>query len=102
MPIVLGLFCLFPCLLGAAGEYLCCRLPRRRAWRALPPALALLFTAAAGVGRWSVWTSETASPVTQLLIFPGLPGAFLLLGCYLGWRYWRWLWTPRIVNGGKK
>ena len=55
MPIVLGLFCALPLGLGAALEYLSCRLPRRKAWRALPPALAVLFTLLAGAGRLSLW-----------------------------------------------
>ena len=74
MPIVIGMFFLFPLLLGLVLEYLCCRLPRRRIWRALPPALGILFTVLVGVGRWSLWESEKVSPVTQLLIFPGVPG----------------------------
>ena len=34
MPIVIGMFFLLPLLLGLVLEYLCCRLPRRRIWRA--------------------------------------------------------------------
>ena len=41
MPIVIGMFFLVPLLLGLVLEYLCCRLPRRRIWRALPPVLGL-------------------------------------------------------------
>lgn len=91
-------FCLLPLLLGILLEYLCCRLPRRRIWRALPPVLALVFAAAVGVGRWNMWEDETVSPLTQLVLFPGLPAVFLLLGCYLGWRLWKYLWTPRIIR----
>ena len=98
MPIVLGFFCLLPLLLGILLEYLCCRLPRRRIWRALPPVLVLVFAAAVGVGRWNMWEDETVSPLTQLVLFPGLPAVFLLLGCYLGWRLWKYLWTPRIIR----
>ena len=36
MPIVIGMFFLVPLLLGLVLEYLCCRLPRRRIWRAPP------------------------------------------------------------------
>ena len=88
--VLFGLMCvillrvLHPLLLGLVLEYLCCRLPRRRIWRAIPPVLGILLTALVGVGRWSLWESETVSPVTQLLIFPGVPGAALLLGCWLG------------------
>lgn len=99
MPIVIGMFFLLPLLLGLVLEYLCCRLPRRRIWRAIPPVLGILLTALVGVGRWSLWESETVSPVTQLLIFPVVPGAALLLGCWLGWRLWRRIWQPRVLDG---
>ncbi|MBS6370430.1 MAG: Tat pathway signal protein [Oscillospiraceae bacterium] len=99
MPIVIGMFFLVPLLLGLVLEYLCCRLPRRRIWRALPPVLGILLTVLVGVGRWSLWESETVSPMTQLLIFPGVPGAALLLGCWLGWRLWRRIWQPRVLDG---
>ena len=99
MPIILGLFGLAPLLLGLTAEYLCFRLPRRRKlWRALPPALAVLFAGVAGAVRLENWSSEVASPVTQLLIFPGLPVMCLLAGCWLGWRLWRWRWGPRVVR----
>ena len=45
-----------------------------------------------------MWEDETVSPLTQLVLFPGLPAVFLLLGCYLGWRLWKYLWTPRIIR----
>ena len=75
-----------------------CRLPRRKVWRALPPVLGLLFVAVVGVGRWNIWTSEKVSPVTQLILFPGLPGLCLLIGCYLGWRLWKRIWRPRVID----
>ena len=101
MPIILGLFCLLPLLLGLALEYLACRLPRRRLWRILPPALDTVFIVLAGAIRRGLWTDEETSPLTQLLIFPGLPGVCALLGCYLGWRVWRYLWRPRVLKGRK-
>ena len=57
------------------------------------------FVGIVGVGRWNMWTSEEVSPVTQLILFPGLPGIFLLVGCYLGWRLWKWFWRPRVIKG---
>ena len=99
MPIVIGMFFLLPLLLGLVLEYLCCRLPRRRIWRALPPVLGVVLTVLVGGGRWNLWESETVSPVTQLLIFPGVPGTALLLGCWLGWRLWRRIWRPRVLDG---
>ena len=98
MPIVIGIFCLLPLVLGLVLEYLCCRLPRRRIWRALPPALSAIFIALAGAVRWSMWTSQEVSPVTQLILFPGLPGACLLTGCFLGWRLWKRIWSPRVID----
>ena len=98
MPIIIGLFCLLPLGIGLVLEYLCCRLPRRKVWRALPPVLGLLFVAVVGVGRWNIWTSEEVSPVTQLILFPGLPGLCLLIGCYLGWRLWKRIWCPRVID----
>lgn len=95
MLIVIGMFFLLPLLLGLVLEYLCCRLPQRRIWRAIPPVLGILLTVLVGVGRWSLWESETVSPMTQLLIFPGVPGAALLLG----WRLWRRIWQPRVLDG---
>ena len=99
MPIVIGIFCLLPLGIGFVLEYLCCRIPKRKIWRALPPALSVLFVGIVSVGRWNMWTSEEVSPVTQLILFPGLPGIFLLIGCYLGWRLWKWFWRPRVIKG---
>ena len=100
MPVVLGLFCALPLLLGIGLEYLCCRLPRRRKiWRALPAALEVAFALLAAAVRLNNWQSQAASPAAQLAIFPGLPVLFLLAGNYLGWRLWRWLWGPRVVGG---
>ena len=101
MPIILGLFCLFPLLLGAVLEYLSCRLPRRKIWRVLPPVLAVLFICFAGVIRRGLWSDQEVSPLTQLLIFPGLPGVSALLGCYFGWRLWKYVWRPRIIDRKK-
>lgn len=99
MPIVIGLFGLLPLLIGVIAEYLCFRVPRRRRfWRALPPLLTVLFVAVTGVGRWSLWTTETVSPVSQLVIFPGVPGVCLLAGCWIGWRLWKKRWGPRVID----
>ncbi len=98
MPIVIGIFGLVPLGVGFVLEYLCCRLPKRKIWRALPPTLGVLFIAIATAGRLNLWESEDSSPLTQLLIFPGIPGVCALLGCYLGWRLWRYIWTPRVID----
>ena len=98
MPIVIGLFCALPLGLGVLMEYLSCRLPRRKLWRALPPALAVVFALAVGAGRLSLWETEEFSPVTQLIIFPGLPAVFCLIGRWLGWRLWKRIWGPRVIR----
>lgn len=98
MPIVIGMFFLLPLLVGAVVEYLCYRLPRHRFWRFLPPVVVILFLIVAVVVRLQNWESQTASPLTQLMIFPGVPGVALLLGIYLGWRFWKYLWSPRVID----
>ena len=57
--------------------------------------LALLIAA----GRWNLWASEQVSPLTQVLFFPGLPALALLAGLFAGWRFWKWFWRPRVVDG---
>ena len=89
MPIVIGIFFLLPLFFGALAEYLCCRLPRRRFWRFLLVALWV---------RIQNWESKDVSPLTQLIIFPGVPAVALLLGMYLGWRFWKYLWSPKIID----
>lgn len=101
MPIIVGVFCLLPLLLGLAAEYLVCRLLRRKLWRILPPAVVLALTALVAAGRLNVWASSQ-SPVTQLLFVPGLPALCALMGTVLGWRLWRRLWRPRVIWEHKK
>ena len=98
MPIVIGMFFLLPLCFGALAEYLCCRLPRRRVWRLLPLVVAAVFLIAAVWVRIQNWESKDVSPLTQLIIFPGVPGVALLLGIYLGWRVWKYLWSPKIID----
>ena len=98
MPIVIGIFFLIPMILALVGEYLCCRLPRRRIWRLLPPLLTLVFVLVSVLVRLQNWQSDTVSPLTQLIHCPGVPGVALALGCWLGWRLWKRLWTPRVID----
>lgn len=104
---ILVLFTLLPLLLGAALEYTVCRLTMRdtgRGWRLLRllrllPPLGLLGIAwAIGAGRWRLWQSQQVSPLTQIILFPGVPALFVLLGMALGWRIFRRRWSPRIVE----
>lgn len=96
--IILVIFILIPFVLATAIEYAVCRFPRRRWWRVIPPLAVAAVAAAVGVGRYNVWTSQNASPWTQLLFVPGLPALFAFLGFLAGWRLWRRLWRPRVVR----
>lgn len=71
---------------------------RRRFWRFLPPVIAVVFLIVALWVRIQNWESKDVSPLTQLIIFPGVPAVALLLGVYLGWRFWKYLWSPRIID----
>ena len=79
MPIILAGFVLLPCRVGAVIHYAVCRVTRRK--------------------RWNLWASEQVSPLTQVLFFPGLPALALLAGLFAGWRFWKWFWRPRVVDG---
>ena len=46
----------------------------------------------------SLWQSQQVSPLTQIILFPGVPALFALLGMALGWRIFRRRWSPRIVE----
>ena len=75
--------------------------PRRWLW-----ALPLLIGAAAALllawGRWSIWTSEEVSPLTQILFIPGLPALCYFLGLLAGWRIYRRVWDPRVVDDDRR
>ena len=96
MPIIIGIFCVLPLLVGLGAEYLVCRLLKRKLWRVLPPLMILLLAALVTAGRLGVWEAEQ-SPVTQLLFVPGLPALCALIGTVLGWRLWKRLWGPRVI-----
>lgn len=96
MPIIIGIFCILPLLVGLAAEYLVCRLLKRKLWRVLPPLIILFLAALVTAGRLGVWEADH-SPVTQLLFVPGLPALCALIGTVLGWRLWKKLWGPRVI-----
>ncbi|WP_130869969.1 Tat pathway signal protein [Intestinimonas massiliensis (ex Afouda et al. 2020)] len=96
MPIIIGIFCILPLLLGLAVEYLVCRFLKKKLWRALPPLVVLILAALVTAGRLGVWEADE-SPVTQLLFVPGLPALCALMGTLLGWRLWKKLWGPRVI-----
>lgn len=96
---IFGFFFLAPMGVAAVLEYLCCRLPKRRWWRWLPPGAALGLTLLGIVYRSHEWGEGV--PLETLLLFPGLPAAGIALGLWLGWRLWRRLWDPRVIKGKK-
>lgn len=104
---ILLFLALVPVGLGAALQYLVCRLTMRETgphWKALRllRALPAICTAAliAGVAwnRLQLWQSETVSPVTQLLFIPGVPGLCVVLGLVLGGLLFRRRWAPRVFR----
>ena len=99
MPIVIGMFFLLPLLLGWCWSTCAAACPGGGSGVPSPSFWGSFSAVLVGVGRWNLWESETVSPVTQLLIFPGVPGTALLLGCWLGWRLWRRIWRPRVLDG---
>lgn len=99
MPIILAGFVLLPFLLGAVIQYAVCRFTRRKRWRVLPGLAAAVLALLIAAGRWNLWASEQVSPLTQVLFFPGLPALALLAGLVAGWRFWKWFWRPRVVDG---
>lgn len=90
-----------PGLVALAAEYLCCRLPKKRFWRYLPPLVLALGAAIALWSRIQNW-GEGPIPLETLLFFPGVPVLGMALGLILGWRLWRKLWDPRVVWDKKK
>lgn len=96
MPIIIGVFCVLPLILGLIAEYLVCRFLKKKLWRVLPPLAVAALTALVAAGRVRLWEADQ-SPVTQLLFVPGLPALCALIGVWLGWRLWHRLWSPRVI-----
>jgi len=89
-----------PLAVAVLVEYCCCRFPRRRLWRWVPPPLALAAAAAVGLHRYHGWSAGAEkAPWETLAFIPGLPAAGAFLGLWLGWRLYKRLWDPRIVKG---
>lgn len=96
MPVIIGIFCVLPLVVGLAGEYLVCRFLKRHLWRVLPPLAIAILAALVTAGRLNVWEADE-SPVTQLIFVPGLPAVCALAGTVLGWKLWKRLWGPRVI-----
>ncbi|MCI7472976.1 MAG: Tat pathway signal protein [Clostridiales bacterium] len=100
---ILLILALVPLVGGFLLEFLVCQFTRKgsRLWKLIPPAAAVLVTAAIVVHRLNLWEADT-SPVTQLLFIPGLPALGFFVGLFLGWKLYRWLWRPKIVRDKKE
>lgn len=83
-----------PMAVAILAEYLCCRLPKHRCWRWLPPGLTLALALLGVLYRSHEWGAGV--PLETLLFFPGLPALGILCGCFLGYKLWKRLWTPRV------
>ncbi len=90
---------LIPFVGGFLLEFLVCQFTRKgsRLWKLLPPVIAAAIVAAIVFHRLNLWKSDN-SPVTQLIFIPGLPALGFFLGLLLGWRLYRRLWRPRIID----
>ncbi len=99
--ILLLLFAI-PMVIALVVEYGFCRFPKRREWRWLPPLVTGAAAVAVAFYRYHGWSAGgEKAPLEQLLFIPGLPALGALLGLWLGWRVWKRLWSPRIVQGGE-
>lgn len=105
MPIII-LLCLVPVLLGAVCEYAVCRFAKRRPWRWAPPLVALTGTAIVFCTRYLGWSADVdqggGAPIETLLFIPGLPAALLFLGLFIGYRLWKRVWSPRVIDEKKR
>ena len=96
---ILLILALIPLVGGLVLEFLVCQFTRKgsRLWKLLPPIGAALVTVLLVYYRLGLWESED-SPVTQLLFIPGLPALGFFVGLFAGWRLYRRLWRPRIIQ----
>ena len=91
-----------PLLIALIGEYAACRFPKARLWRWLPPLATLLVATAVALHRYHGWSTGTEkAPWETLLFVPGVPALGALLGLWLGWKLWHWVWDPRVVKDRK-
>lgn len=98
---IIALFFLLPLVVGTGIQYASCRFPRKRFWRYLPVAAVAVLAVGVALFRWWGWDPEGGgAPVETLLFVPGLPALGALLGLLVGFRLWKWLWTPRIWHRG--
>lgn len=101
MPVLLGLLCLLPMILGLIIEYIVSQKTQKRWCQWVFPIIVLVMAGIIAAIRWSLWTSGTVSPVTQLLLVPGIPCSFMLLGCWFGVRLWKYFWGPKVISKKK-
>ena len=100
---IFSTFFVMPLAAGAAVEYGSCRLPKRKFWRYLPPVVTAAATVAVGLYRYHGWSAgPEKAPIETLLFIPGLPALGVFLGLIVGYRIWKWVWTPKVVKGRKE
>ena len=98
MPIILGALCLLPLQGGMVIQYLVRRLAPRKLLYLIPAAAGAAIALLMAWNRWRLWTDETVSPLTQILFIPGLPALCYFIGLIAGWRIYKRLWDPRVVD----
>ncbi len=92
---LIGLMVALPFLGGFLVTYILGHILQKRRYRAIPISLGILVTAIVAFARIDGWQSEV-SPLTQLLLVPGIPFLFFFLGCFLGNALYHKLWDPKI------
>ena len=101
--LILFMFFLVPMAAGTVLEYVFCRFPKRRFWRFFPPIGVAVLAAAVTLFRYFGWDEGGGgAPLETLLLFPGLPMVGLFAGIFTGWRVWKRLWTPRVIQKKKQ
>ena len=91
-----------PMVIALVAQYIVCRFPKRRFWRGVPALAVLLMTAAVALYRYHGWSDGAEkAPWETLLFVPGISALGALLGLWLGWRLWHWVWDPRVVKDRK-
>ena len=98
MPVILGILCLLPLVGGIIIQYLVRRLAPRKFMRLIPAAAGAAAALFIAWNRWRLWTSTDVSPLTQILFIPGLPALCYFIGLLAGWRLYKRLWDPRVVD----
>lgn len=92
---LIGLMVALPFLGGFLVTYLIGHIFQKRRFRAIPISLGILVAGIVIYTRIGGWQSDI-SPLTQLLLVPGIPFLFFFLGCFLGNALYHKLWNPKV------